>query len=629
MEGIFAAINFKGIDKEFSDKDYFKSPYYRAVKKEKFILITGKDNGLTKSDYHFDERYELLSISRIDNKNSLLKEYNLSKDTTNSKLILFLYKKFKIQAFNKIFGGFSAIIIDKKFNKIKAFTDHLNQKPLFYSKDQSNLFFSSSIESLFQSGVKRNQICDEVLLDYLVCGAPRVNKTIYKNVNILPSNCFLKFNEKEKIKIKSFYVFKSDIKKSFKNSNYYQTTIKEIFFKIIKEQLIQADTNLSLALSGGLDSSSVVCVANKINKEKKLNKNLSTNSAIFPALKEKDKQKADETNFIELVLNKTDTAHNYYEFFGKGSLSILDKLTNFNEPMMGPNVYINVDILEKVKLKKHNVYFDGNGGDNVGTKQDYGILQHSHGNNSGGNSNYGTAIVGTVSGTSISFGSAAVFESAAVEYNSIVYDSNAQKVVIAYRDGGVNDEGMAVVGTVSGTSISFGTPVEFDAQSDHISAVYDATAQKVVIAYQDRADNYGKVVAGTVSGTSISFTSPATFESANTEYVATAYDSSAGKVAIGYRDLGNSNYGTSVVYQTPYTATNLTSENFIGFAENDCTDNGLATIQLGGSVNAKQTSLTAGQTYFVQTNGTIGTTAASPSVTAGTAVSATKILVKG
>ena len=53
----------------------------------------------------------------------------------------------------------------------------------------------------------------------------------------------------------------------------------------------------------------------------------------------------------------------------------------------------------------------------------------------------------------------------------------------------------------------------------------------------------------------------------------------------------------------------LTIENFIGFAENDCTDNGLATIQLGGSVNDKQTSLTAGQTYFVQTDGTIGTTA--------------------
>ena len=32
---------------------------------------------------------------------------------------------------------------------------------------------------------------------------------------------------------------------------------------------------------------------------------------------------------------------------------------------------------------------DGNGGDNVGTKQDYGLLQHSHGNNSNGTNNHG------------------------------------------------------------------------------------------------------------------------------------------------------------------------------------------------------------------------------------------------
>ena len=247
----------------------------------------------------------------------------------------------------------------------------------------------------------------------------------------------------------------------------------------------------------------------------------------------------------------------------------------------------------------------------------------------GGNSNAGTAIVGTVSGTSISFGSAAVFDTADSIRIAVSYDSNAQKIVIAYRDGGSNDEGMAVVGTVSGTSISFGTPVEFDAQSDHISAVYDATAQKVVIAYQDRADNYGKVVAGTVSGTSISFTSPSTFESANTEYVATAYDSSAGKVAIGYRDLGNSNYGTSVVYQTPYTATTLTAENYIGIAEYAAADTETATVLIKGGVSTTQSSLTPGQTYFVQGDGTIGTSADSPSVTAGTAVTSTKLIVKG
>jgi sugar lactone lactonase YvrE len=40
-------------------------------------------------------------------------------------------------------------------------------------------------------------------------------------------------------------------------------------------------------------------------------------------------------------------------------------------------------------------------------------------------------------------------------------------------------------------------------------------------------------------------------------------------------------------------------------------------------------SLTAGQSYYVQTDGTLGTTAADPSVFAGTAVSATKLIVKG
>ena len=364
MDGIFATINFRGVNKKILNKDYFHSRNSRIEYEENFIFVAAKNNTLTENSFYTDERYAILSVSRIDNKNDILNEHSFLKDISNSELILSLFKIYKTQAFNKIFGGFSVIIIDKKFNKIKAFTDHLNQKPLFYSINKSNLFFSSSIESLFQSGIKRNQICNEILLDFLVCGAPRMNRTIYKNINVLPNNCFLEWNKKENIKIKNFYTFKNRIKKN-KSTDFYQKTVRKIFFKTIEEQLIKTDTNVSLALSGGLDSSSVVCVANKINLEKKLKKNLSTNSAIFPALKEKDKQKADETNFIELVLDKKNLDHNYHSFSDKGSLSILDKLTNFNEPMMGPNVYINFNILEKIKLKKHNVFFDGNGGDNT------------------------------------------------------------------------------------------------------------------------------------------------------------------------------------------------------------------------------------------------------------------------
>jgi hypothetical protein len=182
------------------------------------------------------------------------------------------------------------------------------------------------------------------------------------------------------------------------------------------------------------------------------------------------------------------------------------------------------------------------------------------------NSNYGTAVVGTVSGTSISFGSVAIFESGNANSTSIVYDSNAQKVVIAYQDGDNSDYGTAVVGTVSGTSISFGSPVVFEsAASNFIVATYDATAKKVVIAYQDGGNsNYGTAVVGTVSGTSISFGSETVFESDNTGVIASTFDPSSNKVVMVYQDVGNSNYGTAAVFTTG--STNLTSENYIGMS---------------------------------------------------------------
>ena len=248
-----------------------------------------------------------------------------------------------------------------------------------------------------------------------------------------------------------------------------------------------------------------------------------------------------------------------------------------------------------------------------------------------GNSGYGTAIVGTVSGTSISFGSPVVFESADSSHISAVYDANAQKIAVFYQDGGNSDYGTAVVGTVSGTSISFGSPVVFEsAGTASISSAYDANAKKITVAYADVGNSsYGTLIAGTVSGTSISFGSPLVFENAQTEYVASAYDDNSQKVVVAYLDAGNSGYGTSVVFQNAYASTNLTAENYIGIASNGYASGQAATINAKGFIDDNQSSLTAGQSYFVQTNGDLGLTAADPSVFAGTAVSATKLIVKG
>ena len=245
-----------------------------------------------------------------------------------------------------------------------------------------------------------------------------------------------------------------------------------------------------------------------------------------------------------------------------------------------------------------------------------------------GNSEYGTAIVGTVSGTSISFGSETVFEYAIANEISATFDSTNSKVVIVYQDAGNSNYGTAIVGTVSGTSISFGSAVEFNsASTTSCSAVYDSASGKVVIAYRDNGNNlYGTVIIGTVSGTSISFGTPVVFESAECDNITTIFNSSQKKIVVAYRDVINSNFGTAVVVDP--TTTNLTSDNYIGISAEAIADGATGSITIVGGINTLQTGLTTATKLFVQRDGTLSTIAGTPSVVAGISISASKILIK-
>ncbi len=240
----------------------------------------------------------------------------------------------------------------------------------------------------------------------------------------------------------------------------------------------------------------------------------------------------------------------------------------------------------------------------------------------------GKAKVGTVSGTSITFGTAAEFESASTLRISAAYDSSAGAIVAAYS---ASSTGKSAVGTVSGTDISFGTPVQFESGLiKYTTSSYDASTGKIVIAYEDDANSdYGTVVAGTVNGTSITFETPMVFYNGSVDEIGSVYDANAERVVVFYEDESDSSKGKGVVFQAASTTTSLTSENFIGISNGAYANNVTATVQIKGAVDDAQSGLTPGQQYFVQANGSINTTAADPSVFAGTAIASNKLIVKG
>ena len=235
-------------------------------------------------------------------------------------------------------------------------------------------------------------------------------------------------------------------------------------------------------------------------------------------------------------------------------------------------------------------------------------------------SNYGNARVGTISGTDISFGTEATFASASTTILTAIYEPDVQKIVVAFQDAANSNKGTYCCGTVSGTDISFSTEVVFnDAETTQIGAIYDTTSTRVIITY-DGTGGAGVAQAGKLSGTTLTFEDEFTYESGECGFIKDpVYDPDNGQVIFVIRDDDDSTKGKAI----PVTI------GFDGSVRGSVATTNDAVIDTKGSINTNQDSLTPGQTYFVKTDGTLNTTADTPSVTAGTAVASNKIIVKG
>ncbi len=172
----------------------------------------------------------------------------------------------------------------------------------------------------------------------------------------------------------------------------------------------------------------------------------------------------------------------------------------------------------------------------------------------------GAAKVGTVSGTDITFGGEMTFNAAQTIWISAAAISAAQ-FVVAYQDGGDSFHGTAKVGTVSGTTITFGAESEFLAASAEQMSVAAIGPAKVVVAYVNNpAGSHGTVSVGTVSGTDIAFGAEAEFLSVPGASDLEVATDAAGRYVVVYTDQDDGNHGTAKVgssYPSAVGATRL------------------------------------------------------------------------
>lgn len=158
--------------------------------------------------------------------------------------------------------------------------------------------------------------------------------------------------------------------------------------------------------------------------------------------------------------------------------------------------------------------------------------------------NNGTAKIGQTSGTYISFGDEKEFRAGTVDFLAVsaLYED---KFVIAYTDADDYNHGTVKAGSISGTTITFGSEAEYlSANGAAHNAIVAMTDSQFVVAYQDTSDAFkGKLRVGSVSGTTISLGSVQTFKSGSANFISLAKINDT-QFIVAYRDNADSSHGT-------------------------------------------------------------------------------------
>ena len=165
-------------------------------------------------------------------------------------------------------------------------------------------------------------------------------------------------------------------------------------------------------------------------------------------------------------------------------------------------------------------------------------------------SGVGFCKVGSLSGSTLTWGTETSIIGYSTQNNAVCFDSTGNKIIFMYEDGSGTYYTKAIVGEISGSSISFpgiSYNVWANANNSSYAVTYDSTNDRIVFAARVWSNYYGEAKVASLSGTALTFGTAVTFESASTDMIGMGFDSTAGKVLIAYRDGGNSSYGTAIV----------------------------------------------------------------------------------
>jgi asparagine synthase (glutamine-hydrolysing) len=299
--------------------------------------------------------------ARIDNRQELWAALgntgSVDTEVVDSELILASYQKWGEECPDRLLGDFAFAIWDARKQSLFCARDHFGVKPFYYALTDSVFAFGSEIKAILVLPDVPKKINEVRIAEHLASIADDSTNTFYDGILRLPSAHTLCVS-RDKVSLKRYWSLDPERELKLGSDQEYAEALREIFFDAVRVRM-RNNFPTGAMLSGGLDSSSITCVARQIMAEEGKGGKLSTFSAVYDDVKQ-----SDERPYINAVLAQNGVKPSYFSADRTSPLVDFEKvLWHQDEPWSAGNLYINWSLLKTASEQGVRVVLDGFDGD--------------------------------------------------------------------------------------------------------------------------------------------------------------------------------------------------------------------------------------------------------------------------
>lgn len=314
----------------------------------------------------YNDRYWMVYNGEVYNyieiRNALREKGYIFHSDTDTEVIMAAYSEYGVNCMEKFNGMFAFCLWDKLSKQLFIARDRFGVKPLYYFNSRQGLAFASEIKQFLGLPFFFPLMNVQRAHDFLTYGfLDHTDETLFRNIYQIRGGQYSlisldDWQPGQSLPITNWYslAIRGPFSGTFEEAT---EQYKELFTDSVRLRL-RSDVPVGSCLSGGMDSSSIVCTVNKLLRP--------SGSASFQQVFSScfENKKYDEREFIEQVVSHTNIRPNYVFPSDDDLFNVLDRIVwHQDEPFNSTSIFAQWCVFREARQKGVPVMLDGQGGD--------------------------------------------------------------------------------------------------------------------------------------------------------------------------------------------------------------------------------------------------------------------------